>query len=49
MLRTRFAMLELSKASERLNKQINRKFYLQLKHLTAGTLNFWAPLSNQNI
>ena len=44
MLRTRFVMLALSKASERLN----RKFYLWQEHLTAGTLNAWAPLSNQN-
>ena len=41
MLRTRFVMLVLSKAQERLNKQ--RILFI------AETLNFWAPLSDQNI
>ena len=44
MLRSRF-MLALSKASERLNKW---KLLFIAGKLIGGTLNFWAPLSNQN-
>ena len=46
MLRTRFVMLALSKASERLNKQT---ILFIAETPIAGTLNFGARLSNQNI